>query len=196
MVIEANMKIAVIDDDPTRFIVVENGLREAGYTNVIHIKERVGLLQAVNALMPDVIIIDLGNPNRDVLEQAFHMSRIVPRPVVMFVDDADLETISTAVDAGVSAYIVDGLKKERVKGILQEAVLRFRAFAAMKGEIASLRTQLDERKTIERAKGILMEVKGLTEDEAYQVLKKQSMAMNKKISEIAAAIVMTSDMLR
>jgi two-component system, response regulator / RNA-binding antiterminator len=196
MVIETNMKIAVIDDDPTRFLVVEEGLREAGYTNVIHIKERVGLLQAVNSLQPDVIIIDLGNPNRDVLEQAFHMSRIVPRPVVMFVDEADVDTISTAVEAGVSAYIVDGLKKERVKGILQEAVLRFRAFAAMKGEIASLRTQLEERKIIERAKGVIMEAKGLSEDEAYQMLKTQSMATNRRIIEIATAIVMTTDLLK
>ena len=196
MVIEANTKIAVVDDDPARFLIVQEGLREAGFTNVVHIEEKIGLLQVITALSPEVIIIDLGNPNRDVLEQLFTLSRIVPKPVVMFVDESDVDMIGQAVEAGVSAYIIDGLRKERVKSILQEAVLRFRAFAAMKGEIASLKAQLEERKTIERAKGIVMEAKGISEQEAYGVLKQQSMASNRKIFDIAQSVVMAATLLK
>jgi response regulator NasT len=196
MSIDASIKIAVVEDNPTRCLVVDEGLREAGYSNIVHIKEKIGLLNILNQIAPDVILIDLGNPNRDVLDQVLHISRIVPLPVVMFVDQSDVETIRSAVEAGVSAYIVDGLKKERVTSILQIAILRYRAFAAMKGEIASLKAQLDERKVIERAKGIIMEAKGISEAEAYQLMKRQAMSSNRRLFDIANAIVVAMELLK
>jgi two-component system, response regulator / RNA-binding antiterminator len=115
---DASLKIVIVDDSPVRAAILEEGLREAGYVNVVRIEGTDKLLARIYAIDPDVILIDLENPSRDVLEQMFQVSRIVKRPVAMFVDQADSASIQASVDAGVSAYIVDGLKKERIKSIL------------------------------------------------------------------------------
>jgi two-component system, response regulator / RNA-binding antiterminator len=115
---DSALKIAIVDESPIRSAILEDGLREAGFTQVERIAETHNLLARIYALDPDVILIDLENPSRDVLEQMFQMSRAVKRPVAMFVDQSDAASIQAAVDAGVSAYIVGGLKKERVTNIL------------------------------------------------------------------------------
>src|SRR6201991_4152361 len=150
---ESSPKIVIVDESPIRAAILEEGLREAGYTSVAHISEMQSLLSRIYALDPDVVVIDLENPSRDVLEQMFQVSRIVKRPIAMFVDQSDRATIEAAIEAGVSAYIVDGLKKERVRPILDMTISRFRAFDALRAELESTRSQLKERKLIERAKG-------------------------------------------
>ena len=115
---EQSPKIVIVDESPIRAAILEEGLREAGFTGVVHISEMQSLLSRIYALDPDVILIDLENPSRDVLEQMFQVSRAVRRPIAMFVDQSDSASIQASVDAGVSAYIVDGLKKERIKPIL------------------------------------------------------------------------------
>src|SRR6266581_5380266 len=125
---ESSPKIVIVDESPIRAAILEEGLREAGFTGVVHISEMQNLLARVYAVDPDVILIDLENPSRDVLEQMFQVSRVVKRPVAMFVDQSDSASIRAAVDAGVSAYVVDGLKKERVKHILDMCISRFNAF--------------------------------------------------------------------
>src|SRR5215469_14669562 len=112
---EASLRILLIDQNVTRASILEEGLREAGYLNVTVVRDMQNLLRRIAVADPDVIFIDLENPNRDVLEQMFQVSRSVQRPVAMFVDRSDTEMIAAAVDAGVSAYVVDGLRKERVK---------------------------------------------------------------------------------
>src|SRR5690242_21862734 len=119
------------------------------------------LLGRIYALDPDVILIDLENPSRDVLEQMFQVSRAVRRPIAMFVDQSDTASIQASVDAGVSAYIVDGLKKERIKSIIDLCVSRFNAFSKLQDELERTKSALEERKVIDRAKGILMRVKNL-----------------------------------
>lgn len=193
---DPTIKIIIVDENPIRAAILEDGLREAGFTQVVRIGETANLLARVYALDPEVILIDLENPSRDVLEQMFQVSRVVKRPIAMFVDSSDSASIQASVDAGVSAYIVDGLKKERMKHILDLCISRFNAFARLQTELDKTKTQLEERKVIDRAKGILMKAKDLTEEQAYSLMRKTAMNENKKIAEIAQSIVMASDLLK
>src|SRR6266404_3471170 len=171
---ESSPKIVIVDESPIRAAILEEGLREAGFTGVVHISEMQSLLARIYALDPDVILIDLENPSRDVLEQMFQVSRTVRRPIAMFVDQSDAASIQASVDAGVSAYIVDGLQEE----------------------LDRAKSALEDRKVIDRAKGILMKLKGLTEDEAYVLLRSTAMREKKKIGEIAQSILTASELLK
>jgi two-component system, response regulator / RNA-binding antiterminator len=189
-------KIVIVDESPIRAAILEEGLREAGFSSVVRIGEMQSLLARIYALDPDIIVIDLENPSRDILEQMFQVSRAVRRPVAMFVDQSDAASIQASVDAGVSAYIVDGLKKERIKPILDLCVSRFNAFAKLQDELDRAKSALEERKVIDRAKGILMKLKGLTEEEAYVLMRSTAMREKKKIGEIAQSILMASELLK
>jgi two-component system, response regulator / RNA-binding antiterminator len=193
---EPSPKIVIVDESPIRAAILEEGLREAGFTAVVRISEMQSLLARIYAVDPDVILIDLESPSRDVLEQMFQVSRAVRRPVAMFVDQSDAASIQASVDAGVSAYIVDGLKKERVKPILDLCISRFNAFSKLQAELEHAKSALEDRKVIERAKGILMKLKGLTEEEAYVLLRSTAMREKKKIGEIAHSILTASELLK
>jgi response regulator NasT len=193
---ESSPKIVIVDESPIRAAILQEGLRDAGYTEVVHISEMQSLLARIYALDPDIIVIDLENPSRDSLEQMFQVSRAVRRPIAMFVDQSDAASIQASVDAGVSAYIVDGLKKERIKPILDLCVSRFNAFARLQDELDRTRNALEERKVIDRAKGILMKLKGLTEEEAYVLMRSTAMREKKKIGEIAQSILTASELLK
>jgi response regulator NasT len=193
---ESSPKIAIVDENPIRAAILEEGLREAGFTAVERVAEMNNLLARIYQIDPDVILIDLENPSRDVLEQMFQVSRAVRRPIAMFVDQADTASIQASVDAGVSAYIVDGFKKERIKSIIDLCISRFNAFARLQDELERTKTQLEERKIIDRAKGILMKLKGLSEDEAYVLMRSTAMREKKKIVEIAQSIITASELLK
>jgi response regulator NasT len=193
---EQSPKIVIIDESPIRAAILEEGLREAGYTEVVQVNEMQSVLARISALDPDIIVIDLENPSRDSLEQMFQVSRAVRRPIAMFVDQSDSSMIQASVDAGVSAYIVDGLKKERIKPILDLCVSRFNAFSRLQDELDRTRNALEERKVIDRAKGILMKLKGLTEEEAYVLMRSTAMREKKKIGEIAQSILTASELLK
>jgi len=193
---EAALRILLIDQNVTRASILEEGLREAGYPNVTVVRDMANLLRRIVDEDPDVIFIDLENPNRDVLEQMFQVSRCVRRPIAMFVDRSDTQTIQQAVEAGVSAYIVDGLRKERVKAILDMAVSRFNAFSQLHEELERARQELDERKLIERAKGLLMKERGLTEEAAYGLLRKAAMNENRRLAEVAQSVVTAARLLK
>ncbi len=186
----------VIDENPIRCAILEAGLQEAGFKQVTVLTKMTGLLDQIYVIDPDVIVIDLENPSRDVLEQMFQVSRIVKRPIAMFVDQSDRAAIEAAIDAGVSAYIVDGLKKERVKPILDMTILRFRAFNNLKSELESAKTALQERKIIERAKGLLMKSKGLSEEAAYALLRRTAMNQNRRLVEVAESFISAYDLLK
>ncbi|TDX62121.1 response regulator receiver and ANTAR domain protein [Methylosinus sp. sav-2] len=190
------MKIVIVDESPVRAAILEDGLREAGFTNVERIGEMRSLLARIYAIDPDVILIDLENPSRDILEQMFQVSRAVRRPVAMFVDQSDAASIQASVDAGVSAYIVDGLKKERIKSILDLCVSRFNAFSRLQDELARAKSEIEERKTIDRAKGLLMKAKKLSEEDAYRLMRSTAMREKKKIFEIAQAIITASELFK
>ncbi|MBB3134143.1 response regulator NasT [Rhizobium pisi] len=190
-----DLTILVIDENAIRASIIEEGLREAGHARVTVVHEVHGIARTIETLMPDVIIIDIENPNRDMMEHLFQLTRTVSRPIAMFVDRSDTASIEAAVDAGVSAYIVDGLKKERVKPILDMAVSRFNAFNRLRRELADARSALEERKLIERAKGILMKMRGLPEEEAFALLRQTAMNEKKKMSEIAQSVVTAAGLL-
>jgi two-component system, response regulator / RNA-binding antiterminator len=193
---DAALKILVIDKDPIRRAILDAGLREAGFANVVLLGETAGLLNHIYRIDPDVILIDLENPSRDVLEQMFQVSRVVRRPIAMFVDQSDRETTKAAVEAGVSAYIVDGLKQGRVKDILELCISRFNAVARLQDELDRTKSALEDRKAIDRAKGILMQVKGLSEEQAYALLRTTAMNEKRKIAEVARAVITASELLK
>ena len=195
LVAKTALTIAIIDENPFRAAILEDGLREAGHTAIARISEMSDLLTRIYALDPDVIVIGLDNPSRDVLEQMFQVSRAVRRPVAMFVDQSDSASIQAAVDAGVSTYVVDGLRKERIRPILEVTVSRFHAFAKLQDDLSAAREALEERKVIERAKGILMKSRGLSEDDAYGLLRKTAMNQKRKLADIAHSLVTAAQLL-
>jgi two-component system, response regulator / RNA-binding antiterminator len=190
-----SLSILVIDENRIRAAVIEAGLREAGHDRVTVIHDVAGIARRIAEIAPDVIVIDLENPNRDMLENMFQLSRAVKRPIAMFVDRSDQASIEAAVDAGVSAYIVDGLRQERVKPILDMAISRFNAFSRMTRELEQMRSELEGRKLVDRAKRILMKSRGLSEEDAYALLRKTAMNQNRKISEIADSLVTAAGLL-
>src|SRR3982074_2941830 len=196
MAAESSPKIVIVDESPIRAAILEEGLREAGFTGVVHISEMQSLLARIYALDPAVILIDLENPSRDVREKMFQVGPAVGRPFGRLCDQSDGSSIQASVDAGVSAYIVDGLKKERIKPILDLCISRFNAFSKLQDELDRAKSALEDRKVIDRAKGILMKLKGLTEDEAYVLLRSTAMREKKKIGEIAQSVLTASELLK
>lgn len=192
---DTSLSILIIDENRLRAAVIQDGLRDAGYNRLTVVHDVAGIARRISDISPDVIVIDLENPNRDVLESMFQLSRAVKRPIAMFVDRSDQAAIEAAVDAGVSAYVVDGLKRERVKPILDMAISRFNAFARMQRELEEARSQLESRKLVDRAKGILMKTRGLSEADAYSLLRKTAMNQNRKISEIAESLITAAGLL-
>jgi response regulator NasT len=189
------LSILVIDENRIRAAIIEAGLHEAGHERVTLVEDFTGIARRIAEIQPDVIVIDLENPNRDVLESMFQLSRAVKRPIAMFVDRSDTTSIEAAIDAGVSAYVVDGLRKERVKPILEMAISRFNAFSRMAKELEEARSALANRKLVDRAKGILMKSRGLSEEEAYALLRKTAMNRNRKISDIAQSLITAARLL-
>ena len=188
------MRIAIIDTSTTRAAIISDGLRDAGLDDLVVIDPAGPLVAQIERCAPEVVLINLENPSRDLLEDFFAMSRAPARPIAMFVDQSEPEATLAAVDAGVSAYVVDGLAKQRIKPILDLAVRRFAAFSRLQTELAEAKSALADRQTIDRAKAILMRRRGLAEPAAYALLRSHAMTSNRRIAEVAEAIV-TSDAL-
>lgn len=189
------MRIVIVDDSGLRASVLEDGLREAGYDDIQFVPPLGAWVARLERMAPDVVLMDLGSPSRDTLEEMLVVSRALARPIAMFVDQSDDMMIGAAIDAGVSAYVVDGLRKERVKPILDLAIRRFNAFARMQAELDEARSALAERKTVDRAKAILMESRGLSEADAYALLRKTAMNQNRRLADIAEALITAHSLL-
>jgi response regulator NasT len=190
-----DLSILIIDENRIRASIIEAGLREAGHERVTVLHEVNEVARKIESIAPDVVVIDLENPNRDRLEHFFTLSRALERPIAMFVDRSDGAEIESAVAAGVSAYVVDGLRKERVKPILDMAISRFNAFARLKRELDDVRGELEDRKVIEQAKGILMRTRSMDEATAYGLLRKTAMNQNRKISDVAQSLITAARLL-
>jgi two-component system, response regulator / RNA-binding antiterminator len=188
------LRVLIVDQNVARSSVLEEGLREAGCTDLVVVRDMQNLLRRILEEEPDVILIDLENPNRDVLEQMFQVSRVVSRPVAMFVDRSDAGSIEAAIEAGVGAYVVDGLRKERVRSIVDMAISRFRAFDRLRQELDEARRQLSDRKLIDRAKGILMKQRGLGEEQAWQLLRRTAMREHLKMAQVAQSVITAAEM--
>ncbi|KUO62662.1 MAG: two-component system response regulator [Alphaproteobacteria bacterium BRH_c36] len=192
---EQPLHILIIDENRIRASIIEDGLSGPGDVRVTVLPDTTQLLRRIVEIDPDVIFIDLENPNRDVLEHMFEVSRAVKRPIAMFVEHSDQASIEAAIEAGVSAYVVDGLKKERVRSILETAMIRFKAFERLKRELEDAKTQLADRKVIEKAKAILIKTRGLSEPDAYALLRKTAMNQNRRMAEIADSLVLAAGLL-
>jgi len=196
------LRILIIDENAVRAAILEEGLRGAtngadgGSLEIHHIRDMVSLLARISAVDPDVILIDLENPSRDTLEQMFQMSRLARRPIAMFVDKSDSATVQAAIDAGVSAYVVDGLRKERVRSILDVTISRFHAFDRLQSELQQAKSALEDRKIVEQAKAILRQQRGCSEDDAYVLLRRTAMNQNRKIADLARSLVAAAALFR
>ena len=157
--------------------------------------ERRGLLARIEEIGPDIVLIDLGNPSRDVLEEYFAVSRVLARPIAMFVEESDDDAIAASIDAGVSAYVVDGLAAHRIRPLLDLAVRRFNAFARLESDLAEAKGKLAERETVDKAKRILMQSKGVTEPAAYAELRRKAMSSSRRIVDIADAVVTAHELM-
>lgn len=189
------MRIAVVDESASRASVIREGLAQLEGSEVFVLTERQGLVAQIAEIAPDVVLIDLGNPSRDVLEDYFAVSRALSRPIAMFVDRSDEEAIGASIDAGVSVYVVDGLAASRIRPVLDLAVRRFNAFARLQSELHDVKGKLAERETIDKAKRILMQSKGVSEPEAYAELRRKAMSSSRRIVDIAEAVVTAHELL-
>ena len=188
--------ILIVDESVDRAQLIGQALREAGHTRVKTIHQLKGIAREIELHVPDVIVMDLGNPNRDFLEHMFRLSKSLRKPIAMFVDQSSDEAMLNAVEAGVSAYVVDGLKRERVKPILDLAIARFKAFEKLRGERDDAIQALDERKQTERAKGILMKQENLSEPQAFAMMRSAAMQQNRTLADIAVAIIAAAQMTK
>ena len=186
---ESGLRVILVEEIPERLSVLEQALKAAGYQVVAKIATSEDLQTYAGRMQPDVIVIHIGSPDLDTLARICKISRSQFCPVVMFTQDDDGEKIHMAIEAGISAYIVRGFSSERVKPIIDVAVARFEKSRALHKELGQVRTILAERKIIERAKGVLMQQRGCSENEAYQVLRKSAMDRNRRIVEVARNIV-------
>ncbi|GAA6189083.1 ANTAR domain-containing protein [Litorivita sp. NS0012-18] len=191
-----DLKIAVVEADAGRAAEILQGLAEGGWTDVVVLSETRALARRLTEIDPDLVLIDLANPSRDLLENLSAASGASTRPVAMFVDRSDDGMTSAAIKAGLSAYVVDGLKKDRIKPVLETAIARFRMFSQMRSELDAAKLALTERKTIDRAKGLLMQAKGIGEDEAYSLLRKAAMDQNRKLIDVAQALITATELLQ
>jgi len=190
-----NLTIIIVEKDRDRALQIVDGLKASGDHTITVIAEESGLARRIAALDPDVVLIDMANPSRDALEELALASGPMERPVAMFVDRSDGALTKAAIEAGVSAYVVNGLQQDRLTPILDAAITRFHMVSRMRTELAATRRALEERKTIDRAKGILMKARGISEDEAYALLRKAAMDQGSKLAEVAEALVNTAGLL-
>jgi response regulator NasT len=184
-----SLRIMLVDHDSARSAILEQALSDARHQVVARIKSEQNLLREVQKHQPDIIIIDIESPGRDTLEEMREISRDQPKPIILFSNKRDGDYIRQAVQAGVSAYVVDGLSRERVMPIVEVAMARFREFDALRRELEETRNQLADRKVIDKAKGILMRQKGLTEEDSYKLLRKTAMNRNMRVADVARTLL-------
>ena len=190
------LSIIVVEKDRDRAIMIVDCLLEAGDHDVLVIGDELGLARRISERNPDLVLIDAGNPSRDAIEELTLASAPLQRPVAMFVDESDGALTKAAIEAGVSAYVVAGLSANRIKPVLDAAIARFHLMQKMRVELAETRRALEERKVIDRAKGILMRAKGIGEDEAYALMRKAAMDQGKKLADVAQALVTAAELLK
>ena len=188
------LRVMLVDDSHEETSPLKQSLLEAGFDVVETAHTAAALLDRVAALQPDVIIIDTNSPTRDTLEQLSFVTREQPRPIVLFTDDRENTTIQAALRAGVSAYVVAGMQPDRLQPILDVALARFEQERALRDELRDTQDRLAERKVVERAKGLLMEQKRVSENEAFRMMRKLAMDRNRQLVEIAQQIIDIAEM--
>jgi len=194
--VEADTQCLVVEPERERAVAIIGGLKEGGGTRVTVLGDMAGLARKLAQINPDIVLIDLANPSRDLLEQVSAASDAKGRPVAMFVDQSDDAMSQAAVAAGLSAYVVGDMRPDRIKPVLATAIARFQMMAQMRRELEAAKQALSDRKTIDKAKGVLMRAQGITEDEAYTLLRRKAMEGGRKVIDVAEALLTAADLLR
>ncbi|WP_428927164.1 ANTAR domain-containing response regulator [Marinibacterium sp. SX1] len=189
------LSIVVVEQDRDRALLIVDSLRDSGPHEIFVVSEESALARRIKERNPDIVLVDMASPSRDMLEELTLASGATERPVAMFVDQSDDGLTKAAIEAGVSAYVVDGLRPERIKPIMDAAITRFHMFQRMRTELAATKKALEERKVIDRAKGILMKARKIDEDEAYALMRKTAMTQGRKMVDVAEAIVTAAGLL-
>ena len=189
------LSILVVEADADKARQIIDALKDGGWDKVHALGEISGLERAIRTHEPDIVLIDMANPDRDTLEHISLVSDTKARTVAMFVDQTDEDLTQAALNAGVSAYVVDGLQMNRIKPVLETAIMRFQIMRKMQSELDAAKRALEDRKTLDKAKGILMRQRGMSEDEAYKLLRKTAMDQGRKVIDVAQALVTASDLL-
>ncbi len=188
-------RILVIDESQHRAVEICTGLIQAGHQVAAVLPSAFELIERIEEIKPDIILIETESPSRDTLEHLAVMSREMPRPVVMFSQDGDSNTIRSAIKAGVAAYVVDGFEIDRLKPVVDVAIARFEEYQSLKQELAVASRKLSERKVIDKAKGILMKTRSMDEDAAYATLRKLAMERSQPLGKVAANLVDMAQLL-
>jgi response regulator NasT len=191
-----NLKILVVEPDRTKAKDIIDALLEGGWSDVVVLASASALDRNLRQYNPDIILIDLANPDRDTLEHISLVSQAKSRPVAMFVDHTDEGMTQAAIEAGLSAYVVNGLQMDRIKPVLETAIARFRLLSKMQSELDAAKLALSDRKTIDRAKGLIMRARGVCEEDAYQLMRKSAMDQGRKVIDVAHSLVTAADLLQ
>lgn len=192
----SKLTVVVVEEDRDRALAIVDALKNATDCDVFVIGNSSALARRIAAHEPDIVLIDIDNPTRDMLEELTLASGPLERPVAMFVSGAAGGLAQMAIEAGVSAYVVDGLAPQRIKPVMDTAIARFGMVRQMRTELAETRRALEERKVIDRAKGLLIKARGIDEDTAYAMLRKTAMDQGRRVAEVAEALVTASGLLR
>ena len=194
--VDSSLKILVVESDEVRAREIIDALKDGGWSDVLVIATSTALERTLKQHNPDIVLIDLANPDRDTLEHLSLVSNARNRPVAMFVDHSDEVMTQAAIAAGLSAYVVNGLQKDRIKPVLETAIARFRMVAKMQSELDAAKQALTDRKTIDRAKGLLMRARKISEDDAYGLMRKTAMDQGRKVIDVALALVTAAELLQ
>jgi two-component system, response regulator / RNA-binding antiterminator len=193
--VKDKLRVLLVDERADRACDLARALEDAGCQVVAQLATAVDLHATLRAVQPDLVIVDMDSPDRDTLEDMQRITAEQPRPIVMFVDETDSESIRSAVRAGVAGYVVKGASPERIRPVLEVACARFEHQQALEGELARAQSDLAERKIIEKAKGILMEKRGWSEQMAYQTLRKMAMNQGVRLAEVARHVISAAEVI-
>lgn len=189
------MRVILVDDDRERINLLAAALGAAGHEVVGRLLDTDDILGAVDLLQPDIVLLDVNSPTRDTLESLGQISRDRPRPIVLFAQNSDSETIRRAMRAGVSAYVVDGMNPNRLQPVIEVAIARFQEFQGMRRELENAKSKLADRRDVEKAKGLLMKRRGVDENAAYELLRKMAMDRNIRLGDVARSLLAAAELL-
>ncbi|MDZ5601817.1 ANTAR domain-containing protein [Pseudomonas sp. RP23018S] len=189
------LRILLINDTSRKVGRLRTALSEAGFEVIDESGLTIDLPARVEAVRPDVVLIDTESPSRDVMEQVVMMTRDQPRPIVMFTDEHDPSVMRQAIQSGVSAYIVEGIHAQRLQPIMDVAMARFESDQVLRSQLQARDQQLAERKRVELAKGMLMKMKACSEEEAYTLMRRQAMSRQQKLIQVAEQIIAMNELL-
>jgi response regulator NasT len=189
------VRVILVDDDRERMNLLDAALTATGHEVVGRLLDTGDILGAVESLQPDIVLLDVNSPSRDTLESLGQITRDRPRPIVLFAQNSDSETIRRAMRAGVSAYVVDGMKPNRLQPVIEVAIARFQEFQGMRRELENAKSKLADRRDVEKAKGLLMKRKGVDENAAYELLRKMAMDRNIRLGEVARSLLAAAELL-